>query len=242
MKRQKLLSFLGTGIIAIILLSALFFFFKKTNSSEYKPLSFNKNPIRKIIRNDISYNTQFTEDLGNQLGNAIENRLTSAQDETQAKFNSPEEFSSFINNYLSENVSQYEQQLRKDIAGGILVRAHTKKGTSEREKIAYLKATSALVASKNIPKLDTNTDPIQASKFYITLAEKLEKLSVPIEYYPIHHELVRVAKTRALVYDTISNTDADPIKSALMIKFLATTSEQFDLTTSTLANRLAAVR
>jgi len=242
MKRHKLLSFLGTAIIAIILLSALFFFFKKTNSSEYKPLSFNKNPIRKIIRNDISYNTQFTEDLGDQLGNAIENRLTSAQNETQAKFNSPEEFSSFINNYLSENVSQYEQQIRKDIAGGILVRAHTKKGASEREKTAYLKTVSALVSSKKLPGLEINTDPTQASKFYIALAEKLEKLSVPIEYYSIHHELVRIAKTRALVYDTLSNTDADPIKSALMLKFLAKTSEHFDLTTSTLANRLAAVR
>lgn len=199
------------------------------------------NPARKTIRTDISYNTQFTEDLGDQLGDAISNRLTSAQDETQAKFNSPEEFSSFVNNYLEENVSQYEEQLRKDIAGGILVHARTKKGTSEREKTAYLKATSALVTSKNLPDFDTNLDPAKATAFYVTLAKKLEALSVPIEYYPIHHELVRITKTRALVYDTISNTDADPIKSALMIKLLATTNAQFAITTNAITQKLALV-
>ncbi|MBI5420785.1 MAG: hypothetical protein HZA35_00500 [Parcubacteria group bacterium] len=236
--KSKLLSFLSIGVVALFLLFALFFFFRKTNSSEYKPFGIDVTS-NNTKRTPVTLASSLTDDLGDRLSDKVVEKITSAQNPDDIKFSSPEEFTGFVQKYLNESADNYQQDLKQDIAKTVRVRTRMKSNATAQEKKAYLKATTALLNAKELPGFDANAESAQATQFYTELAKKLEALSVPTEYYPIHHELVRITKTRALAYNAIANTDADPVKSALMLKLLIQTEPQFALTTQVLTQKLA---
>ncbi|MEK7498623.1 MAG: hypothetical protein AAB611_02050, partial [Patescibacteria group bacterium] len=154
-------------------------------------------------------------------------------------FKNPEDFTLFIKKYLDENIADYERAFTNELAQSIGVRAHAERSMSKKEKEHYLRTVTTLLRNDLLPENTPNPTSLAAETFYTALAKKLDTMRVPLEYYYLHYELVRTAKIRALAYDAISNIDADPIKSALMIKILTKTQSQLERSTKALSQKLA---
>ncbi len=236
--KLKLLGFLSIGVLVFLVIFGLIFFFKKTTTSEFK--AFSLDITHTIKRAPVSLSSSLTENMEKQLADKVAEKITSAATSEDVKFNSPEEFASFVTTSLDENMKSYEEDIQKELVRDIHIRAHVQRNTTERQKEVYLHTIKNLISPSAIPESKQNATALDGITFYTTLRQKLETLPVPLEYYYIHHELIRIAITRVFAYKTITQViDTDPMKAALMMKFLASTQEQLNLASRVVSEKVA---
>ncbi len=225
---QTWLGFLSIGILLISIGMGALSFFGRTNDASLKFPVWSADNTKRSDAKVITMRSSITDDLGNRLGDTIAEKISSAGslEEVQAQFKNPEELKTFVEHYLDQNMSDYEQMLQKDIARSIKINVQINKKATQKEKENYLRTVRALVDPSRFPETQAASSLGAGETFYINLAKKLENLKVPSEYYVIHHELIRAVKTKAIGYNAIAGLDTDPLKSALVMKMMANVNDK----------------
>ena len=223
---KKCFAWLTLGGFVLLLSSSLLSLVRKSNDTKLTFPNFAIQPTKQTT--PISSSASFTDDLGNQLGDAINQKIASAGDQQalETEFKNPAELSSFINNYLNQNLADYEQSLNQGFAESVQVHAYIINDATSGERKQYIGAMTSLMNPAKFPEQNTNSSIGDAETFYTNLSSALETIKVPSDYYFIHYDFEKMAKIKAAGYAILGNVDADPVKAAAIMKIFTQLDKQ----------------